>query len=105
MGREMKTWRERVMEAKERGFFTREDQETWIDISTCPAGELVRAYPELQEATYSFPYNQALHGMGNEMNRYIYEWGGKYDVDRAWDLLDRMEDKALELKRNLKHGA
>ena len=88
------TWRERIEEARKRGFFTADDKWTWASTTTCPAGEAVRAYG--LRATSGF-YHPVLHPIGDAMWDMIEtnNFGG---ADR---LLDAIEDQALKLKREM----
>ena len=97
----MKTWRERVAEARERGYFSHEDRMAWMDLTTCPAGEIVRAMPCLNEATKKLGglYNHELHVMGHALGRCI-AGPTEFLFDEADKILDAIEDRALQLKRD-----
>jgi hypothetical protein len=98
LGGVMKTWRERIAQARERGKFNNEDWSAWVSLSTCPAGELVKAYPCLSEPSSNRSdlclWNRTLHGMGNDFEGPL----AANDFDAAERLLDAMEDRALQLK-------
>lgn len=111
----MKTWRERIVEAREReqrykrawfwqrpkimresvGLwpfgrwpFTVADYEAWRDIHTCLAGETAHAY-----GIYDHRRADLLFLIGN---RFL---AGVTSPDEADAMLDQIEDRALELKR------
>lgn len=91
-----KTWRERIAEARERGWFTQSDCTAWASLLTCPAGEVAQSYGmKVQECLTSEDPWVDLWDQGNAM------WAimGRRDFDAADRLLDAIHDRALELKR------
>ena len=98
----MKTWRERIVEARERGAFTREDLALWGLGSTCFVGE--------QRERYGIMFNLEMTGVGLEslarpedshhtLQTKILRALSSNDFNEAERLLDQVEDRALELKR------
>lgn len=100
----MKTWRERIAEARVRGYFTDKDMGLWNSADTCFVGE--------QRARYDIVFNLEMTGTGPEsLNRTedshytlqisIIKALSCNDFDEAERLLDYVEDRALELKREI----
>jgi hypothetical protein len=102
----MKTWRERIVEARARGRFTDEDKDDGCSWLTCAVGEqhtrmpalrLLVPCPESMVSGYA-PSDNELSSLGDGktgFNDAVY----LDDFDRAERLLDAIEDRALELKR------
>jgi hypothetical protein len=94
----MKTWRERIADAEKAGW-TDEDMTLWADMETCPAAEVAARYGIDSNACLSTDGWGELWLIGNKMGRCT-----KTAVDLASprvfaDYMDRMEDRALQLKR------
>lgn len=87
----MKTWRERIVEARERGRFTVEDRCAWRNLTTCPAGEVAARYGKTPEGPWL-----DLWYLGNDMDALMLA----SDFAGAEGLLERIEDMALEFKRS-----
>jgi hypothetical protein len=105
----MKSWRERIVEAKERGGFTREDfflaGNTEIGgppdpgYARCAVGEQADHYG----ADLFFLCPEDRFGVKDER---LATWGGEFagavygdDFTRAESLLSQIEDRALQIKR------
>lgn len=93
------TWRERIAEARELGYFTPRGLAAWVAIETCPAAETALAYGVGRQTGASrcpLPfYNSDLHSLGDRM----WDLMIAQDFDGCDRLLDRIEDRALQLKR------
>lgn len=100
------TWRERIQAARERGEFTLEDFEdatgSWL---TCAVGEQHALMPEIVlygQPSVLGPWDTKIRALGNTFTGF-----GRAvtldDVARAEELLDAIEDRVLQLKRE--HGA
>lgn len=90
----MKTWRERIAEARENGKFTQEDQKAWLVLETCPAGELVDRFGLRHDPAKI--HHKELHAMGTAIGHHLYT---PCDIDAFEDAFDNMEDRAIQLKR------
>lgn len=90
----MKTWRERIAEARERGYFTAEEYDLARDGNTCAVGEhwLQLGY------TRTDRYIQVFYGAGNPGETFLGAVGLN-DFVAADQILDQIEDLALQLKR------
>lgn len=100
------TWRERVMAARERGRFTGEDVRLAESWRTCAVGEQIAAYPEViqvekstQKIAICRPLDDILFGLGGDGFDGFLHAVVAQDFDLAENLLDRIEDRVLELKR------
>jgi hypothetical protein len=92
-------WRDRLVEARARGWFTDSDFEAWTRLRTCPAAELCLAYG-IGMAVVSEPgagafYHDVLHTMGDGFSDLM----AARDFDQVEALFDAMEDQALRIKR------
>ena len=98
----MKTWRERVVEAKERGYFTQQDVDDAEVGRTCLVGE---AAAKFGRHYYQMVDLFVIPDLGN-----VHRWvGGAFpaavrnnDFATAEMLVDAVEDRTLELKRTWK---
>jgi hypothetical protein len=100
----MQTWRERIHAARERGYFTEGDViDATASWSTCAVGEVHSRYGD--EIIH---YRQGVSPSDHELIRLGSSGGGTHGfgwavalqhMDRAEQLLDLIEDRALELKR------
>jgi hypothetical protein len=104
------TWRERIVAAKERGRFTLLDRLEAAKWSTCAVGEQHAALPDVvlyvpPEQGYSaYPLDTQLMQLGSECPD-GFSWAvQKDDIAGAESLLDRIEDRVLELKRSAGSG-
>ena len=107
------TWRERIVAARERGAFTDHDVDdargSWL---TCAIGEQHAAHPDVvvysDETPYGGPVDGVLRTLGGPpwaplpappppcgFNEAVV----LNAVDLAEDLLDQIEDRVLQLKR------
>lgn len=95
----MKTWRERIMEARERGSFTKEDFDLWSRLHTCPAGVVAIEYGLISgvliSGFMSCPLPARLYDLGNKFGTAM----DRNYFNKAEQLLDEIEETALELKR------
>ena len=100
----MKSWRERIAEAEARGALTAEDRADWQQFTTCPAQEIARSagLPFDFEiagpcAFITSPVRDILSlwrlGTDAQAHALHHRWA---DCHR---LLDAIEDRALQLKR------
>jgi|ERR1043166_897531 hypothetical protein len=96
----MKTWRERIAEARERGEATPEDLYLARDYLRCVVGETAMRF-DLSYHELSFDIRLNAHpfvGMHPVAGAFPVALSNKcFDV--AEDILDAIEDRALELKR------
>ena len=89
------TWRERIVVARERGQFTREDIELASEWDTCAVGELgivIHKIPNLLLAIDFVTDGSAFVGAVT-----------RHEFDEAERLLDNIADLALCLKREASH--
>ena len=96
----MKTWRERIVEARERGSFTSDDFRAWMWPQTCLVGEAVhnlfgRANDTFWMALNNHPAYCPMTGLQDGLSTAIRE----NDFDFVERRLDLIEDRALQLKR------
>ena len=106
----MTTWRERTAIARECGSFTASDMreaKSWV---TCAVGEQKDLHPEVVK------YHHDISLKGFPLDSVLYELGDYYesdknkigfadavcrnDFDMADDILDRIEDRVMQLKRD-----
>ena len=87
----MKTWRERVADAKERGRFTDQDVDLAADWNSCAVGEQHALHPFIVKL---FPTNMFQEGFD------FITAVSDDRIDEADALLDRIEDRVLQLKRD-----
>jgi hypothetical protein len=101
-----KTWRERALDAQASGHWARGDVALWMDMSTCPAAEIAAHYGASYVACVS-PWRNPWRGPWHE----LWEIGDSMGhvtqkrlipPARFLDVLDLMEDRAVQLKRE--HG-
>ena len=97
------TWRERVIAARERGWFTDEDKHlacnSW---TTCAVGEQGRQIPNVATMDYyGDPVDSTLWHLGNTLESPGgFGWAVEHDrVALAEQRLDEIEDRVLQLKR------
>jgi len=96
------TWRERIAEARERGKFTTEDRALAGEWATCAVGEqAVRAGHETITARVDFAALMArpLMTWDDCDGQRFFEAVMAHAVNEADRLLDAIEDRALQLKR------
>ena len=89
------SWRERVIRARERGRFTEEDRRQAARWSSCAVGEHVRHHPTLINLEYGCPVDVELGRLGTIVFAAVLG----NDVPRAEAVLDRIDDRVLEIKR------
>lgn len=92
------TWRERIVEARERGCFTKMDWYDAHDFSSCAVGEQRLALPGVvvMMDDCEAPDDDMLYSLG-----YAFFWKAVKvdDFTEAERLLDAIEDRVLVLKR------
>ena len=91
----MKTWRERIVEARERGAFTGDDNRTWQSPSTCLVGEAAARFGVAYEGIDRL-IDEGVWANGQKMIYSALLTNNFGELDR---LLDKIEDYALQLKR------
>lgn len=98
-----KTWRERLIAARERGHFTQEDCALAGNWDRCAVGEQRSVLPFVVLCTSLLlgPDDDTL----NELGRRFYAAIKAGDIAEAERLLDEIEDRILEMKRRAPHGA
>jgi hypothetical protein len=98
-----KTWRERALDAQKSGHWARGDVGRWMDMTTCPAAEIVTQYGGWKAIWYA-----ARFGPWNGPWKEIWELGdtmGQASQRRLippeefLEVLELMEDRALQIKR------
>lgn len=104
------TWRERIVAARERGYFTLADigdaAGNWM---TCAVGEQHAALPEvvvyyaLPSGRHGGPRDRQLQRLGGaESDERGFGWAVEHQqIDLAERYLDAIEDRVLQLKREL----
>lgn len=102
----MKTWRERIAEARERGWFTEQDRLDAGRWCSCAVGEQWAQMPAVIVYTNVDRSDPAWRNGGPSKYDDLLDWGSDFpqavcgnDYDRADHLLDLIEDRALQLKR------
>ena len=104
----MKTWRERIVEARERGYFTPEDEELAMTGSKCAVGEAAAFMGELAWSWFNedgrgcavadiAPYYIGRHPLGGLFPALVRE----NNFDGAEECLEMIEDLVLQYKREL----
>lgn len=95
----MKTWRERIAEARERGGFTPEDWALALDASTCAVGEVTHD-------RHNWFIDALLEDERTSLPMLWYPLSGRFTnavrhnkVDLAEETLDAIEDRYRCLKR------
>ena len=87
------TWRERIQAARAAGRFTAKDYRLWGEIDSCPAGIESKAHGLW--ATTSTYIPMPLFDLGTEFGDAMR----RNAFDECERLLDAIEDRALQLKR------
>src|SRR5436190_24089275 len=100
----MKTWRERIAEARTRGRFTAEDRQAWCGPLTCLVGETInrvfgRYTPLLWCQVNWTDYGTFRFSRGSGFNDGLLHALNENDFDFVESRLDAIEDRALQLKR------
>lgn len=91
-----KTWRERIAEAEACGHFEYEDICEWRRLTTCPAAEVARSHGvEYQQSILGDGRWAELWVMGHEFGDFLWN----HRMADASRLLDAIEDRGLEIKR------
>jgi hypothetical protein len=98
----MTTWRERVLAAKRRRWFTKGDLTAVAGWSTCAVGEQHAALPQVvlyeqDQDEISGPVDETLHILGNDFSKAVV----LNLFDPAMAVLEAIEDRVLELKREV----
>jgi hypothetical protein len=94
----MKTWRERIAEARERGEFTREDYVLVTNLETCMVGETAAVLGERAWDMYPILVDLSISsGWGNRRGPVFAVSFNMFD--HAEECLDKIEDTVLQLKR------
>ena len=93
----MKTWRERIAEAKARGGFNEEDEDLVQGWETCFVGEQVANGIVPRGIWYD---DLAIEDLGIRATEAVYCWSRRFK--RAETILGKIEDRALQLKRQQK---
>ena len=98
-----KTWRERLIAARNRGHFTQEDCALASDWDRCAVGEQRAILPTVVLCTSLLlgPEDETL----NDLGRKFYAAIKAGDIAEAERLLDKIEDRILEMKRRAVHEA
>lgn len=91
----MKMWRERLLEAQQRGRLSFRDRALWLNLMRCPAAEAMRAAGFELKRDEIGSWDQRLWYLGTV----AFLAANRGDFARAFELLDEIEDRALELKR------
>ena len=102
----MKTWRERISEARERGYFTLEDENLSLMAHTCAVSEAAafkgeKAWTWFNEhydgrAVVNIkPYYIGLHALGGLFPCLVKD----NNFDGAEECLEIIEDRVMQLKR------
>jgi len=92
----MKTWRERIVEAKERGKFSKEDRQDAWHADTCAVGETLCLGPFSDENAARYERFEGAYGYpGNLFTNAVTQ----NDFAGAEAALDQIEDAALQFKR------
>jgi hypothetical protein len=103
----MKTWRQRIVEARQRGGFTDEDRRRALRWCTCAVGEQRRMLgAKVIRYQVGWGGNESACGVYGPSDSGLLMPGGDFayvvrnnafdDADR---LLDKIEDRVLQLKR------
>src|SRR5262249_14180190 len=98
-----KSWRERLSAARSRGHFTQEDCALASDWDRCAVGEQRAMLPTVVVCTTRLigREDETL----NELGRRFYAAIKAGDIAEAERLLDKIEDRILEMKRRAAHHA
>lgn len=102
----MKTWRERVAEARERGKFTEVDRIQAYRWASCAVGEQHRLYPLIVRYEWDEPRDGQLYtlGLGGSTRKGFAFAVDENLFDLADQRLDQIEDRVLQLKREYTDG-
>jgi hypothetical protein len=100
------TWRERIAAARERGRFTQDDTRAGASWETCAVGEQHAMYPTvvvmaesaLWLGTTIGPADDTLFRLGDAISGFG-DAVARNDFNKADVLLDAIEDRVLQLKR------
>lgn len=98
------TWRERIQAALVRGKFTFQDSMDASQWMSCAVGEQHALHPEIvrYHSDLQAPVDSILGSLGSDLGEDMYGFAravSRDDFDRAERLLDAIEDRALQLKR------
>lgn len=104
------TWRERTIQAHQRGHFTDEDKVLAAEWATCSVGEQHEISPLVVVYSRLCQVSDACTAMGpqdlilREFGSYRGFYGAVYHnrVNEAESWLDKIEDRVLQLKRGEK---
>lgn len=98
---EMISWRERIQIARQRGSFTFSEQTSAAMWHTCAVGEQHALHPEVVRygERWEGPEDYKLTALGSSMVDGFAVAVGRNDFNRAEALLDLIEDRVLQLKR------
>src|SRR5687768_10940983 len=102
----MKTWRERIAEARDRGRFTDADRAAWASPMKCLVGETVRQMWGEYDSGVWCRVNWSNYSLGvphdalqDSLQEGLCDALLTNDFDFVERRLDAIEDRALELKR------
>ena len=96
----VKPWRERIAEARERGRFTGDDWHDAWDPERCAAGCLRGSV--IEAGVDGVTYRRALYADPPDTNGLAQRFPsavGRHNFDEAERVLDAIEDRVLQLKR------
>lgn len=99
---QMISWRETIQIARKRGTFTFDEHMRACSWETCAVGEQRGKHPDtvrFHPVPYSSPIDTVLGTLGSSMVEGFAVSVGRNDFDAADDILDAIEDRVLELKR------
>ena len=95
----MPSWRERIQAARERGSFSREDEDEYADRRSCLAAEVAAGYGVWFICDYQRASTRGWDVLW-EIGDTISVWGmSDNDFDAVEQCLNTIEDRALALKR------
>ena len=96
----METWRERVIAAKARGTFTRDECSAACSWLTCAVGEQRASLPQVVIYVNGVaPEDDVLAHLGSDFGT-GFAWAvSRADFGLAERILDQIEDRVLQLKR------
>lgn len=92
------TWRERIAAARERGYFTFDDKFAAGSWNCCAVHEQHVMNPQVVVYALNSPVDHELHQLGDDEEGFCAAVRTG-DIGRAECLLDAIEDRALQLKR------
>ena len=96
------TWRERIIAAEKRGYFLEKDKKDIQMWQTCAVGEQHEMQPTVvvRLTGYTTPKDIQLYQLGNSIALAVH-----YDLFLiAAEILDTIEDRVLQLKREMRNG-